>query len=85
MNKIDILGDILRQLEKDSDNNIENLKLVISAVNVNDKIDFCCLYRGTTSNLIFQQIITNATHQIYCREISGWQAHLFNNFEVIKL
>lgn len=85
MNKVNILGDILRQIEIDFDNNIENLKLVVSAVNINDKIDFCCLYPSSTCNVIFQQLITNATYQIYCDEILNWQSHLDHNFKVIKL
>ncbi len=86
MLKLEKLGDILREIEKDSDNNVENLKLVISALKISDdKIDFVCLYPSTTCNMIYNEIVNLSTYKAYDEEISEWKEHLINDFQVIKL
>ena len=86
MKSFNHLGDILREIEKDSDNNTENLKLIISAVKIsNNKIDFACLYPSSTCNMIYNEIISFSTYKVFDEQILEWKDHLVNDFQIINL
>ena len=86
MNYVTHLEDILREIEKDSDNNTENLKLVISAIKIsNNKIDFVCLYPSSTCNMIYHELISFSTYKLYDEQILEWKEHLVNDFQIINL
>ncbi len=86
MLKAEYVTEILRQIEKDSDNNIQNLKLVVSKVKTLDnKVDYACLYCNGANNMIYHKIVDDSLANINNSDILEAKSNPLNDFEIINL
>lgn len=77
--KAEYLSDILREVEKDYDNEIESLKIAYSSIPQTK--EFVCLYKSSDKIMLYSS--TNS--EIDVKELQEWNKHLNTSIQIVEI